>query len=258
MIETLTEEQRLKLVAYLDGELADDERREIESLIENNNDARNYIETLSQHNLPIKEAFEELLQDSVPGSVSSLVENASLDSEQSEISTSRRRLLATGFGSLLVGVLGVKVWDRYTTPESVPDWVSQVANYQNLYVRETVANAAITSDKDLQEMMSRSLGTTLQIPDLDAHEIQFKRAQLLHVNNEPLLQLVYLPKQGRPIAICIKQGAGMEVSNGLGESHQMQYAFWELNNLGVVMVADMPVAEFRTLSEQVKSQLRVS
>lgn len=43
----------------------------------------------------------------------------------------------------------------------------------------------------------------LAVPDLSGEGLQFKRAQRLTFGQQPLLQMAYLPAQGKPTALCV-------------------------------------------------------
>lgn len=112
--------------------------------------------------------------------------------------------------ALQVGVVGSLSTDGTPQGTAVAGvqpsaWVLQAASYQQLYSRDTLNY--VTPDL---ESVAKTIddirhvdGLALQVPDLSAAGLTFKRVQRLRFNNRALIQLVYLPKEGDPVALCV-------------------------------------------------------
>ena len=74
-----------------------------------------------------------------------------------------------------------------------------------MYSRETVTdgNSGIVQTQALLPRLHQEQGLDLEIPDLKAQGLQFVRAQQLQFDGKMVLQLVYLPQQGLPLALCL-------------------------------------------------------
>ena len=87
----------------------------------------------------------------------------------------------------------------------VSPWVAAAVGYQKLYTRDTVsyvqqdpaAAANIVRDIRSEDRLA------LRVPDLTSAGLTFKSVQRLRFNNKPLVQIVYLPQNGPPIALCV-------------------------------------------------------
>ncbi len=79
-------------------------------------------------------------------------------------------------------------------------WIKAAAGYQKLYTRDTVAllqpdmSTTATTVADIQQVDE----LPVRIPDLRSQGLTFKRVQRLRFHGKPLVQIVYLPGEGRP------------------------------------------------------------
>ena len=91
----------------------------------------------------------------------------------------------------------------------VSPWVAAAASYQQLYSRDTLAN--VEADPALVAKTTAQIrdddGLAVRIPDLSAYGLTFKRVQRLRFNDKPLVQIVYLPERGAPVALCVMKEA---------------------------------------------------
>jgi anti-sigma factor RsiW len=87
---------------------------------------------------------------------------------------------------------------------AIEPWILKVASYHAMYGRETVADGSSAAvQSEVLEQRLRRQGLQLKVPDLSSRGLQFVRAQQLRFDGKMILQLVYLPRQGLPIALCL-------------------------------------------------------
>lgn len=83
-------------------------------------------------------------------------------------------------------------------------WVLAAVTYQRMYARDTVAfdapNPATAAHT--VERIRRDYGLPIRIPDLRAAGLTFMRIQRLTFDHKPPVQIVYLPENGSPVALC--------------------------------------------------------
>ena len=203
-----------------------------------------------------------MLETRIPARTTQFIEN--FQNNEADSGNSRKASLVAIAASLLIGILvGVFAHSQLnvTEPEAqAPDWISQVANYQQLYIRPTVENAAPVNVEFLDKLFTDNLALEVKVPDLSNRSIEFMRGQLLEVNGNPLVQLAYLPAEGKPLAICIMRGqraAGTPTStiDQFGKSHGLTYGSWSQHGLNFVLVADMPIGDVKELVSQTRQQL---
>ena len=99
-------------------------------------------------------------------------------------------------------VLGVS-WFSLSTPEQ-PGWHDVVANYQSLYVTQTLELVNQSPQDNLAELdrLSETIGFDLtNLPQIEG--LSYKRSQELGFKGRPLAQLTFLTADGGPVALCI-------------------------------------------------------
>ncbi len=231
--------QEAMLLKFVDGQLSGNELARIEALIKVDPIAADIVQQLEQSKLPFREAFEPLLENIVMGDE---LNNLCLEKSSRE----RKWLpkLATLAATLLFGVfLGSALLS--VLKENHDDWMVQVADYQLLYVRNTVRHTQLNSDEitQLNERLNLALGAEIIIPDLSAQELTFKRGQILSVNGQPLIQLVYLPRQGDPVALCITRNLKPATEIQTRHVRGMTLAHWSNSDQEFVMVGKLDSAQ---------------
>ncbi len=232
------------LLAYVDKQLSDKEILEAEALVAKDPEAAAFVKTLGVSELPFAESFDFLLED---------------ESNSTPINIKSKRswqIPASMAASLLLGlVVGYGIFSNKTNnPDHMTaNWITEVANYQLLYVRETVTPAPKLNNQQqvaLQEKLSKALNGGLHIPDLSKQKLDFRRGQLLDINGQPLVQLAYLPDDGLPVALCVLRNDAEDSLPKSGESRGLSYIEWSKNGLSYVLIGktDMKLLESAALS----------
>ena len=137
-----------------------------------------------------------------------------------------------------------------------PEWVRLVADYHRLYVRETITATSRQKADAVSQQVSETLAVNLTVPSLDNQGIEFRRAQWLAIDDQPLLQLAYLPESGKPLAICVlKKSASQNIAAEYGETGGMQYVHWQTGEHAIVIVGTVNHAELQEIHSVVEQQL---
>ncbi|WP_213777104.1 anti-sigma factor [Caballeronia sp. dw_276] len=137
----------------------------------------------------------------------------------------------------------------------VSPWITAAASYQQLYSRDTVAN--VNSDTDLSIKTVNEIrqddGLALRIPDLSAAGLTFKRVQRLRFNNKPLVQIVYLPKEGAPIALCVMKEVKPDAAVADQKVASMTVVTWRQAELGYALIGQPQGVDLTALGKQISS-----
>jgi anti-sigma factor RsiW len=137
----------------------------------------------------------------------------------------------------------------------VSPWIMAAASYQQLYSRETVAN--VNSDTSLSIKTVNEIrqddGLALRIPDLSAAGLTFKRVQRLRFNNKPLVQIVYLPKEGAPIALCVMKEVKPDAAVADQKVASMTVVTWRQAELGFALIGQPQGVDLTALGKQISS-----
>ena len=120
-------------------------------------------------------------------------------------------------------------------------WVERVADYQSLYVQETVdhiENGSVQAEKLLARSEIKDK-LNAKIPDLNEFGYQFVRAQRLGFEGELLLQLVYKKPGRKPLALCFMPSKGEAQDDITLVRHEnLESASWRSSKQRYVIVAD--------------------
>jgi anti-sigma factor RsiW len=279
------------LMAYVDGELSAEECQEVEKEIAVSPEAAEFVAQLQTARLPYAEAFAQQKLPPVPDSLTRTVAAMARAHAQrtatpgandatvapdafapaSAPTRSRLRIapqwLAVAF---VAGLFCYGVGMRYlpglgagpnATPSATPavanpeasSWVAAAAGYQQLYSRETVAQVPVNAEVTAQTVdeIQHQDGLNVRIPDLRAAGLTFKRVQRLRFHDKPLVQIVYLPQQGGPIALCVMKEARPDAA--LAEQHidSMNVVTWRHADLSYALIGKPEGTDLSALAKHI-------
>jgi anti-sigma factor RsiW len=279
------------LMAYVDGELSAEECHEVEKEIAVSPDAAEFVAQLQTARLPYAEAFAQQKLPPVPDSLTEAVTAMARAHAQRTSTPGandanvvhgpstppsvpvRSRLqiapqwLAVAFvaGLFCYGVgmrflpglgAGPNATPSATLAAANPDassWVAAAASYQQLYSRETVAQVPVNAEVTAQTVdeIQHQDGLNVRIPDLSAAGLIFKRVQRLRFNDKPLVQIVYLPQQGGPIALCVMKEAKPDAA--LAEQHidSMNVVTWRHADLSYALIGKPEGTDLSALAKHI-------
>jgi anti-sigma factor RsiW len=134
-------------------------------------------------------------------------------------------------------------------------WVAAAASYQQLYSRDTLAN--IEADPALVAKTTAQIrdddGLAVRIPDLSAYGLTFKRVQRLRFNDKPLVQIVYLPERGAPVALCVMKEAKPDARTASRQVASMNVVTWRQSELGYALIGPRDGIDLNALSNSISS-----
>ena len=246
------------LLAYADGQLAPERRAEIEAAIASSADVAGRVNAMRASALPYAAAFEAQILPPVPRELSDRI--AALVSTESRRRQRRQSAwpkLATAFAAGVVccaialklssGVTGLSA-----TAQTEP-WIQAVADYQQLYSRATVTH--VTEDSQLTARVISDLssadGMRVVVPDLRAAGLSFKRVQRLSFHEQPVVQMVYLPEQGEPVALCITRDGRPDEKPHAQQIGALITVAWRHGELGYVLLGKAPAQALMDLGSRI-------
>lgn len=271
---TITVADDALLLAYVDGELSPQQCQEIEQLMEDSPVVAESVYRLMASSLPYPEAFARQAIPAVPESLVQKIDALSKQSlpPQPVTQPSRQTSQAvTGlfnrlFGQPRLGWLAVAFATGATcyglvlqtgflgnaartdslvqapvmAQNQVSPWVQQAASYQQLYTRDTVnlvtpdASVVAKTVSDIRQVD----GLALRIPDLSSAGLTFKGVQRLRFNKKALVQLIYLPANGAPIALCVMKEPKPDQSPAQMRVAEMNVVVWRQSELGYALIGE--------------------
>ncbi|MFM0478714.1 zf-HC2 domain-containing protein [Paraburkholderia strydomiana] len=260
------------LIAYADGELSAADAASVEQALAESVDLRRTVELLRASRLPYREAFARQKLPPVPDELRRRVEAmASAAQERTGFAARQpaRRSpsllwLAAAFvaGAFCVGLvqqLNARLPGAFSngaaTTASVDrrSWVSVAADYQRMYTRETVESVAPdrTAAVDKIDAIRNVDGIRLRVPDLRPAGLAFKSVERLRYDGKPLVQIVYLPERGVPVALCVIKDSRPDESIAQKKVDGMTVVSWRQNELAYALIGTPDSGDLPTIARQI-------
>lgn len=249
------------LLAYADGHLPPERRAEVETAIACNAELAAQLTAMRASVLPYGAAYDAQPLPPVPAvlreRITELLEAESHRRQQDRAPWPRlAAAFAAGAACCAIG------WTLLSgTPASMyaaartPPWIQAVADYQQLYSRETLTN--VTEDHQLTERVIGELrladAMNVRVPDLRSAGLDFKRVQRLRFHDQPVVQMVYLPERGDPVAVCVTREARADEDPHAWQIDGLTTVAWRRDNLGYVMLGRSSPQSLLELAQRVAS-----
>ncbi|PRG03943.1 anti-sigma factor family protein [Burkholderia ambifaria] len=265
------------LMAYVDGELTSHEREEVDRAIDTSADIARRVALFEASVLPYQYAFQRQEWPPLPQSLISKVAEIARayagPSTPSALGGARRAdapaprpdarahahapssapvrsrvrtmvpWLAAAFvaGAFCCGaVLHFVPRDALMTARTqISPWIMAAVNYQRLYTRDTVAfdSSNLAAAAHMVENIRRDDGLRIRIPDLRSVGLTFKRIQRLNFNHKPLVQIVYLPEKGLPVALCVMKDERPDTALARQQVGSMEVVTWRRASVTYALIA---------------------
>jgi anti-sigma factor RsiW len=141
-------------------------------------------------------------------------------------------------------------------PPGASPWVQAAVGYQQLYARETVEQVSVDegASSNTVEAIRRENGLALRVPDLHQAGLIFKRVQRLRFHNRPLVQIVYLPSKGAPVALCVVKDAKPDQDIASQRVHDMNIVTWRRAGLGYALIGNNDDVDLAALGRQISDR----
>ena len=233
-----------ELVAYQDDELDPKRRREIDALLAGDEGLQHRLAALDIDQIAIKAAFDAVAVTAPVEEIRALLDRQSLRLQSGRRSRWYWPRVAAGF--LLGAGLG------YAASLAIDDdtdqsWHDAVANYQSLYVTETLAALPTDpkSERSVVAAVAARLGLSVTPEALEVRGLGLKRAQLLQFEGRALGQFAYLASNGAPVSFCATRTRDADSSIRTGRFHGLAAAFWNKGGFGFMVIGSAPIEVLR-------------
>jgi len=247
------------LLAYVDGELPPERRAEVEAEVASSAELAQRLRAMRASALPYAAAFDAQAIPPVPDELRRRIRE--LTSRDSRRHAGRYWAWPKLAGAFAAGVLCCAVALRLLAPGTptvsaaaqVAPWIQAVADYQQLYSRATLTH--VSEDPQLSMRIINDLqeadGLRVAVPDLRSAGLSFKRVQRLSFNQQPVVQIVYLPERGEPIALCITRDARADQTPHAQQIGALGTVAWRQGNLGYVLLGRAPTQTLMDLGRRI-------
>jgi anti-sigma factor RsiW len=237
------------LVAYLDNELSETQRKDLENQLTADDALAERLALLERSNLPFKAAFEPLLE---------LAPHERLEQQFSpEIrenhSVSRRNLIAAAVSFLALGVIGDRAFLHFSQPEE--NWRELVAQYMALYTPETLAETPTQQAIDAQLKVTEiQLGVTLAAANLALPNATLKNARVLAYEDRRIAQITWLASSG-PLALCITRQTGNAMNAQSEQRLDMNIVYWASPTHQFMVIGHGTPAKMSEIAERLQHEM---
>ncbi len=217
MSQTFSDET---LTAFLDGALPPADAEAVAADLEIDADLSERLKALEFDTAALRDGMDALLAEAP------VMPDLSGPAEATTGAAWPRRIagLAALAATLVVGLyLGSSLGPRSESP----DWKAYVASYQALYVADTLPELAPNDASRMAQLVrvGDRLGLDLTgLPDVEG--LDYRRAQVLGFEDQPLIQIAFLGPEGRPVALCIIADPGAEAEIMQTRAEGMESAAW--------------------------------
>ncbi|MDW5312826.1 anti-sigma factor [Rhizobium sp. PL01] len=267
----------VRLSAYIDGEVNEAERKELEQLVARDDEARRMFDMLQAGNAFGNKAFEEFLHDPVPLSLVRRIKQgpgATPKTERVTAETPRKakqrlwpRALAASVALLLVGgstgfIIGKTSHDdaQQVKMAAARTWLDDIADYHRIYARQTaehLVEVPASAGGKIEGWLASNVGVNFSLPDLSSKGLTFKGARLLVAAGKPVAQLMYKDQDGDVFAICFLKSKPGTADGKMTESMRDDIAMisWQKADASYVVVGPSSDANLHQLAEAVSTAI---
>jgi len=267
----------VRLSAYIDGEVNEAERKELEQLVARDDEARRVFDMLQAGNAFGNKAFEEFLHDPVPLSLVRRIKQGpgvNPKIERVVTATPRQakqrlwpRALAASVALLLVGgstgfIIG-KTSNDDTQPVNLAaarTWLDDIADYHRVYARQTaehLVEVPASAEGKIEGWLASNVGVNFSLPDLSDKGLTFEGARLLVAAGKPVAQLMYRDQDGDVFAICFLKSTPGSTDGKMTESMRDDIAMisWQKAGASYVVVGPSSDANLHQLATAVSTAI---
>jgi len=258
---------REDLVAYVDGELPAAEAREIEAWLAGDAEAQQLRRDLQEDRVALRGLFSAVLREPVPPNLGASIGGATVvraPTSGAVVELPRRsrplglRLAAASIACLAIGGLAGFLGGQYQARQEMaavqpqpPSWIMQVAQYHRIYAREQrhLVEVAAEETPHIEAWLGKRLELPFKVPDLGAFGLTFKGARMLVINGEPVAQLIYLPADGRALALCVIHSKREDKPLTASQQDDLNLVDWRVKGYGFVVIGWEDQTRLRAIAE---------
>ena len=256
----------LKLSAYLDQELPENELEEIRYLIETDPSVSEEFERLALANDHALTEFDSFLDNKTPVHLVQMIENAQLKPSLKHLPAAANnnfsfRSMAAGLLLLIAGGIGGFVYNETNQPEitvaQTTGWLHHVADYHGIYAQQKRHLVEVGADESdhIVGWLSKTTGLPFSIPDITNSGFEFQGARLLVVKGKPVAQLMYKDQEGSVIAICFQSNSGSMMGSDETKSNTINgfdILSWSKGDGQYLVIGEETESRLKEVADQVK------
>ena len=243
------------LTAYLDGELDEDQARQVRERSLTDAQLASTLASLQIDREGLAQDYRALGSGAPVAELRSAVAAGPAPAEDAGPAGGQRRLMMAAACAACLAIGALVGSGNWLGSEKL--WREAVAEYQVLYAAETLEwNTVAPAEVDTTlKRLSGRIGVTLTREALKLDVADFRRGQMLTFGSRPLVQLAYLHDGATPVAFCITRdgapdaGLASEVREGLPIIH------WAKDGTSYMVIGDVPKEQLVIMAETLRGRL---
>jgi len=128
----------------------------------------------------------------------------------------------------------------------------QVAQYHKIYAREQrhLVEVSAQETPHIEQWLGKRLDDlAFKVPDLSSLGLTFKGARMLVINGAPVAQLVYLPADGRAVALCVIHSKKDDKPLTASKADDLNMVDWRVKGYGFVVIGWEDPEQLKAIAE---------
>lgn len=268
------------LVAYLDGELDESARTEVEAWLDSDTVIRDRLAALTESASLLRAAFDPVLHEPVPEQLLAAARGetlggadvnkvARLDAARQKRWTAPRWLhwaAAAGLGGLVIGgglgyfVAGPDEAQQQVAAVQTANWLDNIAGYHKLFVSAGANDTALVdvpASDDAARKAVQKLPSDFRLPNLQPWGLQFQGARYLFIEGEPGTQLFYTTdnKALGPITVVVAATTKPDLAPTFDRRGNLNVLYWRHHGHAYALVGTADIGYLWNISNDIAYQL---
>ena len=240
------------LHAFADGEVADDQRAEIEAHLAGDPEAARLVDTWRQQKSALHQAFDGVLGEPVPASLLAAAHRGGL--------WRARPYMAIAAALLMFVLGGAAGWfaAHDAGGQGLRSIAAQALTAHRIYAAEVrhPVEVGAADRAHLQAWLSKRVGKDFVIPDLSAEGYTLLGGRLLTASDRPAAQLMFEDANRKRITIFFSPNpANRETALQVERKGNLIACYWLDGKLGFVVAGEMELDPMMKLAHVIYDQL---
>jgi anti-sigma factor RsiW len=264
------------LIAYLDGELDDERRLEVEAAIDADAATRERANELVRAAQRLRAAFDPVLHETVPERLVAAARGAE-GNPPADLAAARRRRFgakrwvqwaaAAGIAGLVIGGgLGYFAGEPDATSQknasfAAASWLDNIAGYHKLFVSAGADDLALVdmpaADATGVRKVVQRLPSDFRLPNLRPWGLQFQGARYVFVEGQPGTQLFYTTtnKALGPLTVVVAATGKPDLAPTFDRRDKLNVLYWRHHGHAYALVGTADIGYLWNISNDIAYQL---
>jgi len=269
-----------QLIAYLDGELAEDDRAAVALALEQDAELREHAARLAEVAALLRTAFDEVIHEPVPDRLIAAARGETASNVISFGARLRRHMsdrrwwigvpVAASLAGLLVGAgLGFFAADETAVTASqqaevnklvAGSWLDNIAGYHKLFVAAGANDVGLV-DVPANDASARAgkqkLPADFRLPNLKPWGLVFQGARFLIIEGRPATQLFYTTdiKALGPLTVVVGTSNKPDISPTFDHRDDLNLLYWRHHGHAYALVGQADIGYLWNIANDIAWQL---